>query len=187
MYERLQAKKPRRDYLRATALTTHTISHTHKLCALSVLVSHNSFTLSFIVFPFSLLPVFPLLCPLPSASICFSSICFLSQQHPLSRPPSGSLSHPPTLHLSSPFFPLHPFQPFSIFTFCPCSLAFFPLSSLLLCRCTAVQRQISVLVPVRQRHGKLHAKTQSANADKGGGVRTSVHTKHQTHLNHKMK
>lgn len=74
------------------------------------------------------------------------------------------------------------------FTFSPCSLHFFLLSSLLLfCHRTAVQRQISVFVPVRQKRGKPHAKTQSANADKGGGIRTSVHTKHQTHLNHKMK
>lgn len=75
------------------------------------------------------------------------------------------------------------------YSFCPCSPDSPPTTSPILPppHCTAVQRQISVLVPVRQRHGKLHAKTQSANVDKGGGVRTSVHTKHQTHLNHKMK
>ena len=127
---------------------------------------------------------FPLFRPCPSTSICFASLCLtnvLSPGCPLALPLTQLPSISP-LHLF-----LHPSQPYAIFPFCPCSLAFFLLSSLLQRGCTAVQRQISVLVPVRQRHGKLHAKTQSANADKGGGVRTSVHTKHQTHLNHKMK
>lgn len=94
-----------------------------------------------------------------------------------SIPLAPCLARPPSL----PSFPslLHSALARSIF---------FLLSFLLLfCHRTAVQRQISVFVPVRQKRGKPHAKTQSANADKGGGIRTSVHTKHQTHLNHKMK
>ena len=111
--------------------------------------------------------------------LSYSFLYFPSFFPLLSSPPSlwPRLAHPPSFH-SFPLL-LHSALALSIFPL---------LSSLLLfCHCTAVQRQISVFVPVRQKRGKPHAKTQSANADRGGGIRTSVHTKHQTHLNHKMK
>lgn len=157
---------------------TRTLSHTCKLCAFSEVFGFPQLFYSFMHFCICTLSLhlsfvflfFPLFPPPASASLCLTNI--LSLGHPLALPLTLLLSISP-LHLF-----LHPFQPSSIYPFCPCS----PPPC-----CTAVQRQISVLVPVRERHGKLHAKTQSANVDKGGGVWTSVHTKHQTHLNHKMK
>lgn len=152
--------------------------HTLKLCALRKdLASHTSFSASLVFLSF----VFPyfILSSLTQhpASLCL--LCILSQGHPLAFPHTPILSvFPPSFSLSLPAF-LH-------LSFLPLLPCFFPLLPPPLC-CTAVQWQISALVPVRERHGKLHAKTQSANVDKGGGVRTSVHTKHQTHLNHKMK
>lgn len=174
-------------YPHHTCNASYTHTHTHKdlLPEWKDLISYNFITTVFL-FSFSLSSSFPLsfsLIFLPASVFLKSSFCLtniLSLGHPLAL----CLTHSPSLYSSFFFIPSSP----SPFLHSALALFLFsPLSSLLLCRCTAVQRQISVLVPVRQRHGKLHAKTQSANADKGGGVWTSVHTKHQTHLNHKMK
>lgn len=152
LYELLQVKRPLRDYVRVTAFTKDdAISHTHTqtLCPQCCWMKG---------FPVSQL--------FTNAFIHFSIFDF-SPQHP-----SRFLSHSSAISLL--------FIPFSSFPFLHSalglSLYFFLLSSHL-SLCTAVQMQISVFVPVRQRHGKLHAKTQSANADEGGGVWTSVHTK----------
>lgn len=114
-----------------------------------------------------------------------SFLSFFSSLFP-SIPLATCLAHPPSP--PSPFL-YSSLLLFSSLLHCALALCFFLISSppSFFCHRTAVQRQISVFVPVRQKHGELHAKTQSANADKGGGIQTSVHTKHQTHLNHKMK
>lgn len=165
--ELLQAKRLQWDYPNTTALTTHAQNGNFKPEPWKAEDFHSYIHSAFgkILLCLFLLLFF--------ISLFLSILLFLF----LENPPSGSLS----LYLPSPSLHI----PLS-YSFCPYSPDSPPHPSPPP-RCTAVQRQISVLVPVRQRHGKLHAKTQSANVDKGGGVRTSVHTKHQTHLNHKMK
>lgn len=190
----LQAREPLRDYLRATALATHRHRHTDAnfvpLVLLAKRLQYSTCLFLNKYFTFSRHISFVSFLLLCSHLFFFSSSLYLTIILALGCPVAPHLTHFPSIspvHLCLP-----PSEPFTIYLFLyifcilPSLSCFFPLLPPPPC-CTAVQRQISVLVPVRQRHGKLHAKTQSANADKGGGVRTSVHTKHQTHLNHKMK
>ncbi len=107
---------------------TCNLTHTQTLCPQCSLIKGFSPSQLFYTFIHFLSPpllCFPLFHPLLSTSICFSSILSLSHQHSLSKLPSGSPSHPPSLHLPSPS--LSPSLPaLLLFFILPLLSCFFP-------------------------------------------------------------